>query len=98
MVLVVTTRSQDPTLVLLQEKEPWKTKTAKDWEKEKKLQKTFESIIQQMQASKGTLQLAPRSKPPMQESFRPPKIKIYFVNNGTITKKMMRCKKLNNNY
>jgi len=87
MVLVVTTRSQDPTLVLLQGKEPWKTKTAKDWEKEKKLQKTFESIIQQMQALKGTLQLAPRSKPPMQESFGPPKIKIDFVNNGTITKK-----------
>jgi hypothetical protein len=45
MVLLVATRSQDPRLVLLQEKEPWKTKTSKYWEKEKQLQKTFESII-----------------------------------------------------
>ncbi len=48
MVLVVATKSQNPKLVLLQKKEPWKNKIAKDWEKEEQLQKTFKSIIQQM--------------------------------------------------
>jgi hypothetical protein len=41
MVLVIETRNQNPRLVLQQEKEPWKTKSADDWEK-KQLQKTFE--------------------------------------------------------
>ncbi len=46
MVLVIKTRSQNPKLVLQHEKEPWETKTMNDWEKEEKLQKTFESVIQ----------------------------------------------------
>jgi hypothetical protein len=31
LVLVVETRSQNPRLVLYQKKEPWKTKTKKNW-------------------------------------------------------------------
>jgi hypothetical protein len=34
MVLTIATRNQNPQLVLLQEKEPWKTKIVEDWEKE----------------------------------------------------------------
>ncbi len=37
MVLDVTTRSQNPGLVLPKEKEPRKTKIAEDWEKEENL-------------------------------------------------------------
>jgi hypothetical protein len=48
MVLDVTTKSQNPRLVLLREKELQNNKTAEDWEKEEQLQKTFKSIIQQM--------------------------------------------------
>jgi hypothetical protein len=47
MVLVVETRSQNPRLVLQRKREPRKTKTTNDWEKEQ-LQKTFELVIQQM--------------------------------------------------
>ncbi len=72
--------------MLLQKKEPWKNKTTKDSKKEKKLQKIFQIIIQQMQASEGTLELALRSKPPMQESSRPPKTIINFANDGATTK------------
>lgn len=46
MVLVVETRNQNPRLVLQEGKEPWETKIKNDWEKEEKLQKTFESMIQ----------------------------------------------------
>jgi hypothetical protein len=42
MVLVVETRNQNLRLVLQLEKEPWKTKTMKNWENEEQLQKTFE--------------------------------------------------------
>jgi hypothetical protein len=34
MVLTSETRSQNPRLMLQQEKEPWKTKITNDWEKE----------------------------------------------------------------
>jgi len=51
------------------------------------LQKTFESIIQQMQASKATLETSLGNQLPMQESFGPPKIGIDFVDDGVITKK-----------
>jgi hypothetical protein len=50
MVIIVGTKSQNPWLVLPSEKEPQKTKIVEDWEKEEQLQKTLESIIQQMQA------------------------------------------------
>jgi len=58
-----------------------------DWEKEEQLQKTFESIIQQMQASKATLETSLGNQLPMQESFGPPKIGIDFADDGVITKK-----------
>jgi translation initiation factor 2 alpha subunit (eIF-2alpha) len=45
MVLDVTTRSQNLRLVLPWEKEPRKTKTTEDWQKEEQLWKTFDSII-----------------------------------------------------
>ncbi len=63
MVLVVTTRSHNLGLVLPHEKEPWKSKIVEDWEKEEQLQKTFESIIQQMQALKATLETPLGSQP-----------------------------------
>jgi hypothetical protein len=65
MVLVVATKNHNPRLVLPQEKEPWKTKIVEDWEKEEQLQKTFESIIQQMQASKTTLETSLGNQPSM---------------------------------
>jgi hypothetical protein len=42
MVLTIATKSQNPRLVLPQEKEPRKTKTMEDWEKEEQLQIFFE--------------------------------------------------------
>ncbi len=70
-----------------QEKEPQKTKTTKDWEKEKQLQKTFELIIQQKQALESTLKIALRSQPLVQKSFGPSKTEIDFTDKGAITKK-----------
>jgi hypothetical protein len=57
MVLIIATWSQNPILVLLGEKELQKTKTVEDWEKYEQLQKTFELVIQQMQASETTLEV-----------------------------------------
>jgi hypothetical protein len=59
MVLTSEIRSQNPRLMLQQEKEPWKTEITNDWEKEEKLQKTFESMIQQMQTPKSTIPKEP---------------------------------------
>jgi hypothetical protein len=55
MVLISETRSQNPRLMLQQEKEPWKTNITNDWEKEEKLQKTFELVIQQMQTPESII-------------------------------------------
>jgi hypothetical protein len=58
IVLIVKMKSQNPILVLQWETEPWKTKTTEDWEDEQ-LQKTFELVIQQMQALEPILKVAP---------------------------------------
>jgi hypothetical protein len=47
------------------EKEPQKIKTTKGWGNEEQLEKTFESVIQQMQAPKSIVETAPGSQPLM---------------------------------
>jgi hypothetical protein len=81
-----------------QEKEPRKTKTTKDWEKEKQLQKTFELIIQQKQALESTLKIALRSQPLMQKSFGPSKLKSILLIREQLLKNMTCSKKSVNNY
>jgi hypothetical protein len=95
MVLVVETRSQNPRLVLQQGKEPWETKIKNDWEKEEKLQKTFESMIQQMQTSKSIMENILGSQLPTEEPFGLSKTEIDFSNDGTITKKQDVLQEIN---
>ncbi len=57
MVLNIETRSH---IGVAQKKEPWKTKSADDWEKEQ-LQKTFEWVIQQMQTPESIVEPIPKS-------------------------------------
>jgi hypothetical protein len=45
MVLTIERKSKNPRLVPQWEKEPLKTETVEDWEKEEHLQKTFELVI-----------------------------------------------------
>jgi hypothetical protein len=51
------------------------------------LQKTFELVIQQMQAPKCIMETTLGSQPLMQESFGTLKIGTNFVDNGTIIEK-----------
>ncbi len=86
MILVVKTRSQNPRLVLQQKKEPWKTKTMDDWEKEQ-LQKTFELLIQQMQTLESIMEAVLKSQLSMQEPFGLLKTWTSFGDDGTIIEK-----------
>jgi hypothetical protein len=45
MVSIVTTCSQIPKTVVFKEKEPFENKSLADWEKEERLQHSFEKII-----------------------------------------------------
>jgi hypothetical protein len=81
--------------VLQQDKEPWETKITNDWEKEEKLQKTFESVIQQMQTSKSIMEVILNSQLPMEEPFGLSKIKTIFSNNGVIIEKQDMLQEIN---
>jgi hypothetical protein len=58
-----------------------------DWEKEEQLQKTFESVIQQIQTAESTIKAVIGNQLPMEESSKPPKTETNFANNGTIIEK-----------
>jgi len=49
MVLTITTRNYIPKNVVFKEKEPFKNKSLVDWQKEKRLQHSFEEAIKDIQ-------------------------------------------------
>lgn len=55
MVLTITTKRKLLEMVAFKEKEPWKMKIVVDWIEEKKFQKSFEVIIQEIQEKEPPL-------------------------------------------